>query len=109
MMENLGCKGTQARADCRAWNGSGSCLTRLSLHQLHRARVRGTRPRLCETPKISGIPIGLPTDMPKAWFVALASLSKAATPRRLKENAAAPAPWSCRATGAREGHERYPR
>jgi Ni,Fe-hydrogenase I small subunit len=29
MMENLGCKGTQARADCntRAWNGSGSCLT----------------------------------------------------------------------------------
>ena len=27
--------------------------------------------------------------MPKAWFVALASLSKAATPRRLKENAVA--------------------
>ncbi|MEQ1711477.1 MAG: HupU protein, partial [Hyphomicrobium sp.] len=28
MMENLGCKGTQARADCniRAWNGSGSCI-----------------------------------------------------------------------------------
>ncbi|MCK7499064.1 MAG: hypothetical protein MZW92_57615 [Comamonadaceae bacterium] len=25
-----------------------------------------------ETPKIAGIPIGLPTDMPKAWFVALA-------------------------------------
>ena len=27
-MENLGCKGTQAHADCnlRAWNGSGSCL-----------------------------------------------------------------------------------
>jgi hypothetical protein len=44
------------------------------------------------TPKISGIPIGLPTDMPKAWFVALASLSKAATPRRLKENAARPMP-----------------
>ncbi len=42
-----------------------------------------------ETPKIAGIPIGLPTDMPKAWFVALASLSKAATPTRLKENAVA--------------------
>ena len=28
MMENLGCKGTQARGDCniRLWNGSGSCL-----------------------------------------------------------------------------------
>jgi Ni,Fe-hydrogenase I small subunit len=27
-MENLGCKGTQAHADCnlRPWNGSGSCL-----------------------------------------------------------------------------------
>jgi hypothetical protein len=40
-----------------------------------------------ETPKIAGIPVGLPTDMPKAWFVALASLSKAATPERLRENA----------------------
>jgi ferredoxin hydrogenase small subunit len=25
--------------------------------------------------------------MPKAWFVALASLSKSATPKRVKENA----------------------
>jgi ferredoxin hydrogenase small subunit len=39
------------------------------------------------TPKVAGIPIGLPTDMPKAWFVALASLSKSATPRRVKLNA----------------------
>ena len=39
------------------------------------------------TPKVAGIPIGLPTDMPKAWFVALASLSKSATPRRVKVNA----------------------
>jgi len=37
----------------------------------------------------AGIPVGLPTDMPKAWFVALASLSKAATPKRLKDNATA--------------------
>jgi ferredoxin hydrogenase small subunit len=41
------------------------------------------------TPKIAGIPIGLPTDMPKAWFVALASLSKSATPKRVRENAVA--------------------
>jgi hypothetical protein len=36
---------------------------------------------------VAGIPIGLPTDMPKAWFVALASLSKSATPTRVKRNA----------------------
>ena len=39
------------------------------------------------TPKIAGIPVGLPLDMPKAWFVALGSLSKAATPERLRSNA----------------------
>lgn len=42
-----------------------------------------------ETPKFAGIPIGLPTDMPKAWFVALASLSKSATRRRVKLNVVA--------------------
>jgi ferredoxin hydrogenase small subunit len=42
-----------------------------------------------ETPKVAGIPIGLPSDMPKAWFVALAALSKSATPKRLRENAVA--------------------
>ncbi|MBI5331265.1 MAG: HupU protein [Betaproteobacteria bacterium] len=92
MMENLGCKGTQAHADCntRLWNGAGSCL-------------RGGYPCIsctepgfehpghpfAETPKVAGIPIGLPTDMPKAWFVALAALSKSATPRRVRENAVA--------------------
>jgi len=90
MMENLGCKGTQARADCniRAWNGSGSCLDG------NYACINCTAPGFEEpghafavTPKVGGIPIGLPTDMPKAWFVALASLSKAATPKRLRENA----------------------
>ncbi len=92
MMENLGCKGTQARADCntRSWNGAGSCLdggypcincTAPGFEEPGHAFTR--------TPKISGIPVGLPTDMPKAWFVALASLSKAATPARLKENAVA--------------------
>lgn len=90
MMENLGCKGTQARADCniRAWNGSGSCIDG------GYPCINCTAPSFEEpghmftqTPKISGIPVGLPTDMPKAWFVALASLSKAATPERLKKNA----------------------
>jgi ferredoxin hydrogenase small subunit len=33
------------------------------------------------------MPIGLPTDMPKAWFVVLSSLAKSATPTRLKKNA----------------------
>ena len=92
MMENLGCLGTQARADCniRPWNGSGSCLDG------GYACINCTAPGFEEpghpftqTPKIAGIPVGLPTDMPKAWFVALASLSKAATPRRLKLNAVA--------------------
>lgn len=90
MMEHLGCLGTQARADCniRPWNGSGSCL------RGGYACINCTDPafeepghRFTETPKIAGIPVGLPTDMPKAWFVALASLSKAATPKRLKVNA----------------------
>ncbi len=92
MMENLGCKGTQARADCniRAWNGSGSCIDG------GYPCINCTGPgfeepghAFTETPKVSGIPIGLPADMPKAWFVALASLSKAATPARLKQNATA--------------------
>ena len=92
MMEHMGCKGTQAHADCntRLWNGEGSCLRGGD------ACINCTAPGFEEpghtfaaTPKVAGIPIGLPTDMPKAWFVALASLSKAATPRRLKENAVA--------------------
>jgi ferredoxin hydrogenase small subunit len=90
LMEHLGCKGTQAHADCnmRLWNGSGSC-TRGGY-----ACVSCTEPGFQDpghafdrTPKLAGIPIGLPTDMPKAWFVALASLSKSATPRRVKVNA----------------------
>jgi Ni,Fe-hydrogenase I small subunit len=92
MMENMGCLGTQAHADCntRLWNGSGSCL------RGGYPCIKCTAPdfeepghSFFETPKIAGIPVGLPTDMPKAWFVALASLSKAATPKRLKDNAVA--------------------
>jgi len=92
MMEHMGCKGTQAHADCntRLWNGEGSC-TRGGY-----ACISCTEPGFQDpghpyhlTPKLAGIPIGLPTDMPKAWFVALASLSKSATPRRVKANATA--------------------
>ncbi len=92
LMEHLGCLGTQAHADCntRLWNGEGSC-TRGGY-----ACINCTAPEFEEpghafqaTPTIAGIPIGLPTDMPKAWFVALASLSKAATPERLRSNAVA--------------------
>jgi len=90
MMENLGCKGTQAAGDCnkRPWNGGGSCISG------GYPCIACTEPGFeepghpfTETPKVAGIPIGLPTDMPKAWFVALASLSKAATPKRLRQNA----------------------
>jgi len=92
MMEHMGCKGTQAHADCntRLWNGEGSC-TRGGY-----ACISCTEPGFQSpghafdaTPKIAGIPVGLPTDMPKAWFVALASLSKSATPKRVRDNATA--------------------
>jgi Ni,Fe-hydrogenase I small subunit len=92
MMEHLGCMGTQAHADCntRLWNGEGSCL------RGGFACINCTRPGFEEpghvfglTRKIAGIPVGLPTDMPKAWYVALGSLAKAATPPRLKQNAVA--------------------
>ncbi len=92
LMENLGCKATQAHADCntRLWNGTGSCL------RGGFACIDCTAPGFeepghpfLETPKVAGIPKGLPVDMPKAWFVALAALSKSATPRRVRENATA--------------------
>jgi ferredoxin hydrogenase small subunit len=90
LMENMGCVGTQAHGDCntRAWNRYGSCV------RGGFACIDCTRPGFedpghpfVETPKVAGIPLALPTDMPKAWFVALAALSKSATPRRVRENA----------------------
>lgn len=90
LMEHLGCKGTQAHADCnlRPWNGNGSCTDG------GYPCIRCTEPGFeepghpfAETPKVAGIPIGLPLDMPKAWFVALAALSKSATPARVRRNA----------------------
>ncbi|KFB71402.1 MAG: Periplasmic [NiFeSe] hydrogenase small subunit precursor [Candidatus Accumulibacter phosphatis] len=89
LMENLGCQGTQANADCnlRLWHGVGSCV------RGGFACISCTEPGFeepghpfLETAKIAGIPTGLPLDMPKAWFVALAALSKSATPKRVREN-----------------------
>ena len=90
MMEHLGCIGTQAVGDCniRPWNGGGSC-TRGGYPCIACTSPEFEEPKLTftETPKLAGIPVGLPSDMPKAWFMALASLSKAATPERLGRNA----------------------
>jgi len=92
LMEHMGCMGTLAQADCNTqlWNGGGSCV------RGGYACINCTAPGFeepghvfVETPKIAGIPFGLPMDMPKAWFVALASLAKAATPKRLEKNAVA--------------------
>ncbi len=90
-MEHLGCKATQAIGDCnqRAWNGGGSCthggFACISCTAPHFEDVRN----FDVTPKIAGIPVGLPLDMPKAWFMTLAALSKSATPERVRKNAEA--------------------
>ncbi|CAA7619566.1 Uptake hydrogenase [Candidatus Terasakiella magnetica] len=90
LMENLGCRATQAPGDCniRRWNGYGSCTDG------GYACIACTSPAFetpagpfQETAKVAGIPVGLPVDMPKAWFVALAALSKSATPQRVRINA----------------------
>jgi len=90
LMENLGCKGTQALGDCniRPWNGNGSCLQgSFSCIACTMPGFEDTGAPFLQTAKIAGIPVGLPSDMPKAWFVALAALSKSATPVRVRENA----------------------
>ncbi|HMV19245.1 MAG TPA: HupU protein [Zoogloea sp.] len=101
MMEHLGCKGTQAHADCniRPWNGLGSCTNG------GYPCISCTEPGFESpghpfglTPKVAGIPIGLPSDMPKAWFVALAALSKSATPERVRRNSVVEAPVLAPAT-----------
>ena len=91
LMEHLGCKATQAVGDCnsRGWNGDGSCTKGgYPCVACTTPGFENTR-NFLTTPKIAGIPVGLPLDMPKAWFVALAALSKSAMPRRVRVNAAA--------------------
>lgn len=90
LMENLGCKGTQTPGDCnlRMWNGGRSCPN--SGYACINCTSPGFEQPLgafLETPKVAGIPVGLPVDMPKAWFVALSALSKSATPERVRRNA----------------------
>lgn len=89
MMEHLGCRATQAVGDCnqRSWNGGGSCthggFSCIACTSPGFEQSEG----FLETQKVGGIPVGLPLDMPKAWFVALAALSKSATPERVRQNA----------------------
>ena len=91
LMEHLGCKATQAVGDCndRRWNGEGSCTKGGYACVGCTSPGFGQTRNFLSTPKIAGIPVSLPVDMPKAWFVALAALSKSATPRRVRSNAAA--------------------
>ena len=89
LMEKLGCKATQASGDCnlRVWNGGGTCTnagyTCIACTSPGFEKAKNFQ----ETPTVGGLPVGLPVDMPKAWFVALAALSKSATPERVKKNA----------------------
>ncbi|MFO1147538.1 MAG: HupU protein [Alsobacter sp.] len=90
LMEHCGCKATQAVGDCnqRGWNGEGSCTKASTCIACTSPAFQDGRDYL-HTPKVAGIPVGLPLDMPKAWFVALAALSKSATPGRVRRNATA--------------------
>jgi len=91
LFEFLGCKGTLCESDCneRLWLGrTGSC-------------TRGGFPCIaCTSPlfpdrqrpyfstrKVGDVPVTLPLDVPKAWYVGISGLSKLACPERLKKNA----------------------
>lgn len=90
LMENLGCKATQAPGDCniRRWNGYGSCTDGgFTCINCTSPGFQDPVAPFQQTAKVAGIPVGLPVDMPKAWFVALAALSKSATPQRVRTNA----------------------
>jgi ferredoxin hydrogenase small subunit len=89
LMEHLGCKATQAVGDCnqRVWSGGRSCTgAGYPCIACTSPGFESARDFL-QTQKLAGIPVGLPLDMPKAWFVALAALSKSATPKRVRRNA----------------------
>ncbi len=90
LMENLGCKATQAPGDCnmRIWNGSSGACTNAGFTCIGCTMPGFEEPgaAFLETPKVAGIPVGLPVDMPKAWFVALSALSKSATHERVRKN-----------------------
>lgn len=91
LFENLGCKGTVCDSDCneRLWLGrTGSC-TRGGF-----PCISCTSPDFPEaqkpyfkTKKVGDIPVALPRDVPKAWYIGISGMAKAATPKRLRENA----------------------
>jgi Ni,Fe-hydrogenase I small subunit len=91
LFEYLGCKGTLCESDCneRMWLGrTGSC-TRGGFPCIACTSMDfpdGSVP-FFETRKIGEVPVTLPLDVPKAWYVGMANLSKLATPERLKKNA----------------------
>lgn len=90
LIEHLGCRGTQAHADCniRPWHGGSSCLKGgFSCIDCTAPDFAAPHRQPLTTPKLAGLPTILPSDMPKAWFVALSALSKSATPARLRHNA----------------------
>jgi len=91
LMEHLGCKATQAVGDCnlRSWNGSQGGCPDAGFPCIACTSPEFETPKgaFQETAKRAGIPVGLPVDMPKAWFMALAALSKSATPKRVQTNA----------------------
>ncbi len=96
LFEFLGCRGTQCESDCnnRLWLGrTGSCTrggfpciacTDQSFPQQNS--------RFFSTEMIGNIPKYLPKDVPKAWYIGIAGLSKMATPERLKINSISPYP-----------------
>ena len=91
LFENLGCKGTRCESDCniRLWLGrTGSC-TRGGF-----PCIACTSPKFpdeflpyFQTPKLGEIPVTLPLGVPKAWYLAISSMGKAAVPERLKKKA----------------------
>ncbi len=91
LFEYLGCKGTLCESDCneRMWLGrTGSC-TRAGYPCIACTSPDfpdGSVP-FFETRKIGEVPVTLPLDVPKAWYVGMANLAKLATPERLKKNA----------------------
>ncbi len=89
MMEHLRLQGDAGRGRLQpAWLEWRRLLHtwRLFLHRPEHRPV-SRRQRLPQDTQVAGIPVGLPLDMPKAWFVALAALSKSATPDRVRKNA----------------------
>ena len=91
LFEFLGCRGTLCESDCnlRLWMGrTGSC-PRGGFPCIACTSQTFPNPN-CDyfkTEKIGNIPVTLPSDVSKAWYIGISGLSKLATPERLKVNA----------------------